>query len=112
MMMRSGSGLSGSASDRHEKVKARDLKGSLKKLVGYLGPHKVALILALILAVGSTAANIFSPLLLGQAITLLAQGSPIDLVRIGQARCASPRTVLALGAVVVCPELDHGRSRD
>jgi ATP-binding cassette subfamily B multidrug efflux pump len=104
MMLRSGSGLSGSASDRHEKVKARDLKGSLKKLVGYLDPHKVALILAVILAVGSTAANIFGPLLLGQAITLLAQGSAIDLVGIGQL------AALALGLYLLSALLSYVQS--
>jgi ATP-binding cassette subfamily B multidrug efflux pump len=82
MMMHSG--LSGSRSGGLEKVQAHNLKDSLKKLFVYLGPHRVALMLAAILAVGSTAANIFGPLLLGRAITLLAQGSPIDLVRIGQ----------------------------
>lgn len=82
MMMHSG--LSGSRSGGLEKARARNLKDSLKKLFGYLGPHQGALLLAALLAMGSTAANIFGPLLLGQAITLLAQGAPIDLVRIGQ----------------------------
>ncbi len=104
MMLRSGSGLSVSASDRHEKVKARDLKGSLKKLFGYLGLHKVTLIFAVLFAVGSTAANIFGPLLLGQAITLLAQGSPIDLVRIGQI------AVLALGLYLLSALLSYVQS--
>jgi ATP-binding cassette, subfamily B, multidrug efflux pump len=89
-MMRSG--LSGSGPGRLDKVKARDLKGSLSKLVGYLAQHRPALIFVLVFAVGSTAANIVGPKMLGEATTLLFRGAlaqmggegSIDFERIGQ----------------------------
>jgi ATP-binding cassette subfamily B multidrug efflux pump len=89
-MMRSG--FSASGPGKLEKVKARDLKGSLSKLFGYLSKYKIALIFVLIFAVGSTAASIIGPKILGQATTLLFEGSlaqlsgngSIDFERIGQ----------------------------
>jgi ATP-binding cassette subfamily B multidrug efflux pump len=101
MMMRSGmSGGGGPAAGPGsmpgragmEMARARDPKGSLSKLFGYLGPHRKALIGALILAVGSTAANIVGPRILGEAVTVLSQGvaaqisggGAIDFARIAQ----------------------------
>lgn len=102
MMMHSG--LSGSRSSGMEKVQARHLKKSLTRLFGYLGPHRGALIFAVLLAVGSTTANIVGPLLLGQAINLLAQGVPIDLARIGQL------AVLTLGLYLLSALLSYVQS--
>lgn len=98
------SGLSGSRSGGMEKVQARHLKKSLTRLFGYLGPHRGALIFAVLLAVGSTTANIVGPLLLGQAINLLAQGVPIDLARIGQL------AVLTLGLYLLSALLSYVQS--
>lgn len=92
-MMRSG--LTGSGSGSQVKVRARDLKGSWSKLFGYLGAYKPALVFALILAIGSTAASIFGPIILGNAITILYEGvlavssgsGAIDLARIGNWPC-------------------------
>ena len=75
-----------------EKARARDLKGSLTRLFGYLSKYKLALVFVLVFAVGSTAANIVGPRLLGQATTILFEGAlaqmsgrgAIDFERIGQ----------------------------
>ena len=41
--------------------KAKDFKASMKKLIGYLGRYKKIIIIALIIAIASTAANIVGP---------------------------------------------------
>lgn len=54
--------------------KAKDFKGTLKRLVGYLAPQKVRFIIVGILAVVSTVFSIFGPKLLGKATTKIAEG--------------------------------------
>lgn len=41
--------------------KARDFKGSFRRLIGYLRPHKVHLIIVLIFAIASTTFTIAAP---------------------------------------------------
>ncbi len=64
-------------------VKARDFKGTMKKLIGYLSKYKLALIVVLIFAVASTAANIAGPKILGQATTTLFEGVMAQLANSG-----------------------------
>ncbi len=54
--------------------KARDFKGTMSKLIAYLGQYKVAVIIVFIFAIASTAANIVGPKLLGNATTKLFEG--------------------------------------
>ena len=71
---------------------ARDFKGSMKKLIEYLGKYKLTVLIVMVFAVGSTAANIAGPKLLGQATTRLFEGvmaqtsgtGEIDFAYIGQ----------------------------
>ena len=87
-----GGGMSGMRRGGMEKARARDLKGALTRLFGYLSKYKLALVFVLVFAVGSTAANIVGPKLLGQATTILFEGAlaqfsgrgAIDFERIGQ----------------------------
>jgi ATP-binding cassette subfamily B protein len=51
--------------------KAKDFKGGLKRLVSYLGAHKVALVLVTVLAIGSAVFSIFGPKILGEVTTEL-----------------------------------------
>ncbi len=51
--------------------KAKDFKGGLKRLISYLGSHRIALIVVTLLAVGSTVFSIFGPKILGNATTEL-----------------------------------------
>jgi ATP-binding cassette subfamily B multidrug efflux pump len=54
--------------------KARDFKGTMRKLIGYLGKYKAAVLIVMVFAIGSTAANIAGPKILGQATTTLFEG--------------------------------------
>ncbi|MCK4896647.1 MAG: ABC transporter ATP-binding protein, partial [Candidatus Heimdallarchaeota archaeon] len=54
--------------------KAKDFKGSMLKLISYLGRYKVIIIIAIIIAIASTAANIVGPKILGEATTELFEG--------------------------------------
>jgi ATP-binding cassette subfamily B multidrug efflux pump len=54
--------------------KAKDFKGTFRRLMGYLRPHRVRLIAVLITAILSTSFMIFSPKILGNATTKLFEG--------------------------------------
>lgn len=54
--------------------KAKDFKGSMKKLFGYMGRYKFRFILMFIFAVAGTAFNIAGPKILGKATTELFNG--------------------------------------
>ena len=74
--------------------KAKDFKGSFKKLLHYLGQYKAAIITVLIFAVGSAAFSVWGPKVLGNAITEImngliskvtgVEGGGIDFGRVGQ----------------------------
>ena len=54
--------------------KAKDFKGTMKKLMGYLTQYKTGLLLVVIFAIGSTIFNIAGPKILGKATTELFHG--------------------------------------
>ncbi len=54
--------------------KAKDFKGTIRKLTAYLGNYKIAVFFVLIFAVGGTVFNILGPKILGNATTELAGG--------------------------------------
>ena len=54
--------------------KATDLRGTMKKLLGYLAPYKVRLILVLLFAIASTVFSIVSPMILGSATDTIVKG--------------------------------------
>ncbi|NQS91610.1 MAG: ABC transporter ATP-binding protein [Chloroflexi bacterium] len=73
--------------------KARDFKGTMGKLVDYLGSYKIGIIVVMLFAVASTIFTIASPKILGRATTRLFEGvlgmisgsgSGIDFEFIGQ----------------------------
>ena len=86
--------------------KAKDLKGTIKKLGKYLSVYKVALVFVVIFAIGSTIFNIAGPKILGQATTELFEGlvgkvsgqGGIDFEKIG-------RTLLMLLGLYLCSAL-------
>ena len=55
-------------------AKAQDFKGTMKKLIAYLGSYRTAIIVVFIFAIASTSANIAGPKILGQATTKLFEG--------------------------------------
>lgn len=54
--------------------KAKDFKGTMKKLISYLNPYKFAMVLVLIFAIGSSIFNIVGPKILGNATTKIFEG--------------------------------------
>lgn len=54
--------------------KARDFKGTLRKLVSYLAPYRLIIVIVFVLAIGSTAFSIVGPKILGNATTELFNG--------------------------------------
>jgi ATP-binding cassette subfamily B multidrug efflux pump len=53
---------------------ARDFKGTMKKLLDYLGAYKVGILIVLVFAIASTIFNIAGPKILGRATTKLFEG--------------------------------------
>ncbi len=68
-MMGRGHGMAGGPVE-----KPRDFKGTLRKLVAYLNPFKVTIIIVFLLAIGSTVFSIVGPKILGNATTELFNG--------------------------------------
>jgi ATP-binding cassette subfamily B protein len=60
-------------------AKARDFKGTMKKLIEYLGEYRGLIIVVFIFAVLSTAASIAGPKILGNATTKLFEGVMAEL---------------------------------
>ena len=54
--------------------KAKDFKGTFKKLLNYLKPYRISIIIVLIFAIGSAAFSIIGPKILGKATTKLFEG--------------------------------------
>ena len=89
-MQRRGRGPMGHGMQPGEKPK--DLRGSLGKLLSYIGSFKVAIIVVMIFAAASTVFNVIGPKILGKATTALSEGlmakiqgtGGIDFTYIGQ----------------------------
>lgn len=72
--------------------KAKDFKGTIKKLMNYMGHYKIAIFFAVLFAIGSTVFNIVGPKILGKATTEIFKGlvgkvsggSGIDFSKIGK----------------------------
>lgn len=54
--------------------KAKDFKGTLKKLLAYMGRYKIAIVFVMLFAVGGTTFNIVGPKVLSRATTALFEG--------------------------------------
>lgn len=63
--------------------KAKDFKGTIRKLVGYMGNYKYGLMAVIIFAIGSTVFNIIGPKVLSRATTELFNGLMAKLYRTG-----------------------------
>jgi ATP-binding cassette subfamily B protein len=64
--------------------KAQDFRGTMSKLIQYLGRYKVGVIIVLVFAIASTAANIAGPKILGRATTRLFEGVLAELSGTGE----------------------------
>jgi len=87
--------------------KARDFKGTMRKLIAYLGAYRISILIVMLVAAGSTVFHIISPKILGRATTrlfenVLAQvqgtGSGVDLAYIG-------RVLVTVGALYLASSL-------
>lgn len=54
--------------------KAKDFNGTMKKLISYLSPYKLAILLVIVFAIGSSVFNIVGPKILGNATTKIFEG--------------------------------------
>lgn len=71
--------------------KPRDFKGTMQKLIKYLGAYKLPIIIVMVVAIASTVFSIVGPKILGQATTKLFEGviakisgtGTIDFIAIG-----------------------------
>ena len=75
-------------------AKARDFKGSVRKLVSYLGHYKLPILVVMIMAVGSTVFNVVGPKVLGEATTTLANGLAAKIAGTGGIDFATIGTIL------------------
>ena len=72
--------------------KPKNFRASFKRLIAYLKPYRVQLILAILLSTGTSLVQIFGPKMLGEATTAIFEGlvqkvqgqGGIDFARIGQ----------------------------
>jgi len=74
--------------------KARDFKGSIGKLVSYLGGYKWPILVVMIMAMGSTVFNVVGPKVLGEATTTLANGLAAKIAGTGGIDYAAIGTIL------------------
>ncbi len=58
----------------HPGEKAKDFKGTMKKLSGYLSKYKIAFLMVFIFAIGGTVFQIIGPTIMGDATTEIANG--------------------------------------
>jgi ATP-binding cassette, subfamily B, multidrug efflux pump len=91
--------------------KPRDFKGTLKKLIQYLGQYKLLILFIWLLAIASTIASIVGPKILGNATTKLFEGvlaqiagtGSVDFVYIGNIM------VLTLTLYLISALLSYGQ---
>ena len=59
---------------KHRTEKAKDFKGTIKKLLNYIGRYKFAIIVVILFSIGSTIFTIVGPKILGKATTQVFEG--------------------------------------
>jgi len=91
--------------------KPRDFAGTMRKLIAYLGPHRLTILFVLLLAVGSTVFSIFGPKILGRATTRLFEGLIAQLAGTGTIDFAGIGRILltVLGLYVLSAALGYAQ---
>lgn len=74
--------------------KARDFKGTMAKLIEYLGSYKIAILVVLLVSAASTAFSIVGPKILGQATTKLFEGILARIAGSGEIDFVAIRNIL------------------
>ena len=80
--------------------KAKDFKGTLKKLLKIIGEYKILVILAFIFAIGSTIFTIISPKILGNATTEIYNGIIAKINGTGGIDFSAIKTILICLAIL------------
>jgi len=74
--------------------KSRDFKGTMRKLLAYLGPYRWGLLVVMVLATAATILSIVGPKVLGTATTTLFEGVVKKLTRSGDIDFAKIGSIL------------------
>lgn len=74
--------------------KPKDFKGTIKRLLSYLGLYKIAILIVMIFAVCSTIFNVVGPKILGNATTELFNGIVAKLSGTGEINFTNIRNIL------------------
>ena len=72
---------SGPGGARQKVERARNVKGTLRRLMPYLQPYRTALILIVIMTAAGTASALIGPYLMGRAVDALASRRPPELLQ-------------------------------
>lgn len=75
--------------------RAKDFKGTIKKLVAYIAHERIALIVAIVCAIASVVFNVMGPRVLGEATTELFNGLAAKVMGIGSIDFGRIGTILA-----------------
>jgi ATP-binding cassette subfamily B protein len=81
--------------------KARDFRGTLVRLLGYLGPHRLKLGTIFVFAICGTLFNIVGPALMGQATTTIFKGIVAQHTAVRLGRPMPPLDVAAVAHIVL-----------
>src|SRR5437588_10647040 len=81
--------------------KAKDFRGTLLRLLGYLGPHRLKLGVVFVFAISSTVFSIVGPKLLGQATTTIFKGIVAKITAMRLGRPLPPLDFAAIGHIVL-----------
>ncbi len=98
--------------------KAKDFKGTMKKLMTYIGKYKFAVATVIVFAIGSTIFSIIGPKILSKATTELFNGlvakikgtGGIDFDKIGKILLILLTMYLVSAVFSFYPGMDHDRS--
>ena len=74
--------------------KAKNFKGTLRRLLGYLRPHRAALVVVVLAGAIGTVFSVLGPKILGLATTKIFEG----FVAQGDAACPAPRSTSTTSA--------------
>ena len=106
-MMGRGHGMPGAAPVE----KPRDFKGTMRRLVTYLSPYKLPILVVFVLAIGSTLFSIVGPKILGNATTELFNGVMAQFAGTGEVPfdVISRILLLALGLYLFSSALSYAQ---
>ena len=90
--------------------KAKDFKGTMGKLISYLGKYLPAIIAVMLFAIASTVFSIIGPKILGNATTELFNGIIAQLTGTGPHPALPWHYISGLSCAVLYPGLYHDKS--